>query len=72
MHEAFGSDYERVRNLELPLRSFYKLAAPSTPEAARADANGENFTHAQIKEMIDEARANEAEALEQAIAADGI
>jgi hypothetical protein len=36
-YEAFGSDLQRVANLELPLRSFYKLAAPSTPDAGRTE-----------------------------------
>jgi Protein of unknown function (DUF3102) len=35
--EAFGSNLQCVADLDLPLRSFYKLAAPSTPEAARAE-----------------------------------
>src|SRR5258708_37465351 len=31
-HEAFGLNPSRVTDLELPMRSLYLLAAPSTPE----------------------------------------
>jgi hypothetical protein len=54
-HKVFGSDSAQVRNLpDLPLRTFYMLAAPSTPEPARAEVieraeAGEKLTHAQVK-----------------------
>jgi hypothetical protein len=55
--EAFGSNPSRVTDLDLPLRSFYKLAAPSTPESARVEVlnradSGERFKHAQIQAII--------------------
>ena len=34
---SFGADFPRVGNIELPLTAFYKLAAPSAPEAAREE-----------------------------------
>ena len=37
VYEVFGSNYQGVDNLNLPLTAFYKLAAPSTPESARAE-----------------------------------
>jgi protein gp37 len=49
-------------DLSLPVSSVYLLAAPSTPEAARdavldLAANGEQLTHARVKEVIAETRA---------------
>jgi hypothetical protein len=60
LHKAFGSDSAHVRNLDLPMRSLYLLAAPSTPEPARTEViqraeAGEHFTHAQVKEIVDKA-----------------
>jgi hypothetical protein len=48
-------------DLNLPVSGLYALAAPSTPDELQADviersANGETFTHAQIKDMIAQAR----------------
>jgi hypothetical protein len=37
-YEVFGEDSEHIRNLDLPLGAFYKLAAPSTPAEIRAEA----------------------------------
>ena len=58
---VFGTHSERVGNLELPLAAFYKLAAPSTPQAVRAEvieraANGERLTTTTVKKMIGDAR----------------
>lgn len=55
---AFGPNPESVRDLSLPMNSLRLLAAPSTPEEARAAVieraeNGERFTHDQIKEMVE-------------------
>ena len=53
---------EIVSDLDLPMRSLYLLAAPSTPEVARdavleLAANGKAITHEQVREMIEKARA---------------
>jgi hypothetical protein len=65
-HDAFGANPERVLDLNLPLRSFYKLAAPSTPEAVRVEildrvGEGETVRQADIKEVVDRVRSVRAE-----------
>jgi hypothetical protein len=58
-YEAFGSNPQRVVDLpDLPLRTFYLLAAPSTPEEARVKAiklakAGQQITPALAKKIID-------------------
>jgi hypothetical protein len=61
VHLWADANPERVRNLELPLRSIYLLARPSTPEAVRQEvcdqvASGEKPTHAQIKAKVEKAK----------------
>jgi len=53
-----------LEDLSLPVSGLYELAAPLTPSEVQADvidraANGETFTSAQIKKMIDETRERE-------------
>src|SRR5262249_8749510 len=56
------SKSRNFRDLSLPISGLYLLAAPSTPEEVqqqvigRAEA-GERFSHAQIKEVIADAKA---------------
>jgi antitoxin (DNA-binding transcriptional repressor) of toxin-antitoxin stability system len=58
VYEMAGSDSERVRNLNIPLRTLYLLAAPSTPEAAkteileRAEA-GESVSVTETKRVVE-------------------
>jgi hypothetical protein len=58
MHVAeLAGKFELSSDLELSLSSHYVLAAPSTPEQARAEVieraeAGEHFTHAQVKEIV--------------------
>ena len=59
--EAFGSNPSRVTDLDLPLRSFYRLVAPSTPESARTEVieraeAGERLKHAEVQEIIEAQR----------------
>jgi hypothetical protein len=66
VHEL-ASIHNAVVDLDLPLRSLYLLAAPSTPEAARQDvieraASGEDLSHAQVKAAVDEAKPPKSEA----------
>ena len=61
LFELSKSEGERVLPSNLPLRSLYLLAAPSTPESARdavlaLAANGEQLTHAQVAQVIAEAK----------------
>jgi hypothetical protein len=56
-----ASIHNSVVDLDLPMRSLYLLAQPSTPEAVRQDvieraANGEDLSHAEVKAAVDEAR----------------
>lgn len=51
MHELAGK-FVTVTNLDLPVRTLYRLAAPSTPAevidaVAEGSARGETFTHQQ-------------------------
>jgi len=66
--EAFGANPERVRDISLPLKSFYKLAAPSTPQSARDKAleraKGEQLSHSEVQKIIDNAKAEERKAAE--------
>jgi|GEM_PF-3859170 len=55
---------DAARNLEFSVDGLYLLAAPTTPADLQADvidraANGESFTSAQIKKLIDETREQE-------------
>jgi hypothetical protein len=48
-------------NLDLPISSLYLLARPSTPDAVRQEvigraASGEEFSHAQVREAVAEAK----------------
>jgi Protein of unknown function (DUF3102) len=59
VHELAGKS-DTVSDLDIPMRSIYLLAAPSTPEEARqavveAAADGERLTHVQVKDIIDKA-----------------
>jgi hypothetical protein len=72
VYKAFGSNPEYVP--DLPLTSLYKLAAPSTPEAARdlvieRASEGERLTPAQVKEIIDRAIQTERADVEAQLAA---
>jgi hypothetical protein len=56
--------YDTVSDFDIDVKSLYLLAAPSTPESAREAvldlaANGEQLTHAKVREMIAEARAQQ-------------
>jgi Protein of unknown function (DUF3102) len=63
---AMVSKSELGSDLDLPLNALYLLARPSTPESARTEVldrteAGERMTHAQVKEIVDNA-VNEARA----------
>jgi len=66
MHAQF-SNREGVPDLELLLKAFNKLAAPSTPQGARDEvieraAEGEKLSAKAVQEIIDKAQAEEPEA----------
>jgi hypothetical protein len=57
LFDAFGSNPKRVLDCHLPLRALYKLAAPSTPEAARVEVigrleAGERLQHPEVTAII--------------------
>jgi uncharacterized small protein (DUF1192 family) len=61
MRVAEMNKSKTVLDLDLPMRCLYLLAAPSTPATARdavldLAANGEQLTHAKVKEMIAQAK----------------
>jgi hypothetical protein len=58
VYELSKADPQRVADLNLPLRSLYLIAAPSTPSAARDEVadrakNGERLNHEDIKAIIE-------------------
>ena len=62
VYERLGENLSQIGTLSRS--AIYALAAPSTPAELQADvidraANGETFTHEQIKAMIDDARAED-------------
>lgn len=64
VHEMAKS--KTVLDLDLPIKSLYLLAAPSTPAEARdaiidRSANGETLTHGQVQEIVDKAVATATE-----------
>jgi hypothetical protein len=72
VHEKFGQESSPIWQT-FPRSILYLLAAPSTPQAARdavndAAADGGRLTHAQVKEMIAEAREAERPAIEAELA----
>ena len=76
VYEAFGSDPQRVSDLQLPIRSLFALAAPSTPAEVREAAlerttNGERLTLKQVKEMLTQARKEEVDKHDKQLAEAG-
>ena len=76
VYEAFGSDPQRVADLQLPIRSLFALAAPSTPAEVREVAlerttNGERLTLKQVNEMLTQARKEEVDKHDKQLAAAG-
>ena len=69
VHEMTAKS-NNLLDIDLPVSSLYLLAAPSTPDIARDTvldlaANGEKLTHDKVKEMIAQARRDEADGTER-------
>jgi hypothetical protein len=61
LHRLHG-DVPQIAEYDLPVSGLYLLARPSTPAPVREEitnraADGEHFTHAQVKEMVSEGTA---------------
>jgi DUF3102 family protein len=70
----FRSNVQRAEHSGLSLNAFITLARPSAPEAARAEVleraeAGEQLTHEMVKEIVEQARAGEADKYEKKLAA---
>jgi hypothetical protein len=68
MHEAFGSNAQRVGHLDLPMSAFYAIAAPTTPTEVRDQLldkaeGGERLTRDQVRAAIDKALVKQQEEL---------